>query len=496
MKTTKDTWFEDHISSLVEEQKSDRKLLKFWSRPLDTAHLAAQACVEKVHMLIGEVITHRIVVALLVPLFILYLAVRFFAGESVTMHMVHAELIGAEALYWLGLGVLSSIGFGTGLHTGTLFMIPHVYRTVRAAEACGGLDFATYPVNPFHLPDGAPTAFECLSVGDGGVDTMSLLFKVLPWMFIWGCGTAFGEIPPYAVSYAAAMRGQNTLEEDDEATNAVARFMTGMKNWTINQIKKYGFWAVFFLAAYPNAAFDMCGMACGQFLMPFWEFITATLLGKGFVKVFFQGYFFVVLFSGDSMSYILDHVGTAVPPLSTTCNTLKRFLLTTRKKFAASADAASGSEEETTALMSTLFGILVFAAVCMFVKSILEDMAQSRQEELDAKYLDEVRAKYELLHEQNGGYCHPDSEEDLFHVPHHADHTFVYLGFVLFVPYVAFILFPSNLLTVGNVVHYLVHFGVWGTLSRNLNTGADAAWNGSAGFCVGGVAALITTQLL
>lgn len=50
-------------------------------------------------------------------------------------------------------------------------------------------------------------------------------------------------------------------------------------------MQAHGFWGILLLAAYPNAAFDLCGICCGHFLMPFWEFFGATLIGKGGIKV-------------------------------------------------------------------------------------------------------------------------------------------------------------------------------------------------------------------
>lgn len=38
-------------------------------------------------------------------------------------------------------------------------------------------------------------------------------------------------------------------------------------------------------AAWPNAAFDLCGICCGHFQMPFWQFFGATFIGKALVKV-------------------------------------------------------------------------------------------------------------------------------------------------------------------------------------------------------------------
>lgn len=44
--------------------------------------------------------------------------------------------------WWLLLGVASSIGMGTGLHTFVLFLGPHVAKVTLNAYQCGNLDFA------------------------------------------------------------------------------------------------------------------------------------------------------------------------------------------------------------------------------------------------------------------------------------------------------------------------------------------------------------------
>jgi len=38
-------------------------------------------------------------------------------------------------LWWVGLGVLSSIGLGTGMHSGLLFLFPHMLK-VRLYSPC------------------------------------------------------------------------------------------------------------------------------------------------------------------------------------------------------------------------------------------------------------------------------------------------------------------------------------------------------------------------
>ena len=51
------------------------------------------------------------------------------------------------------------------------------------------------------------------------------------------------------------------------------------------------------MAAWPNAAFDLCGICCGHFQMPFWTFFGAVLAGKAGVKASSQCIFFTFLFS-------------------------------------------------------------------------------------------------------------------------------------------------------------------------------------------------------
>ncbi|KAJ1485520.1 hypothetical protein T484DRAFT_1620246, partial [Baffinella frigidus] len=48
-------------------------------------------------------------------------------------------------VWWFGLGVASSIGLGTGAHTGTLFLFPHICAFVHTAEQRGAFDFDATP---------------------------------------------------------------------------------------------------------------------------------------------------------------------------------------------------------------------------------------------------------------------------------------------------------------------------------------------------------------
>lgn len=69
-----------------------------------------------------------------------------------------------------------------------------------------------------------------------------------------------------------------------------------MKAWMIDFVEKYGFWGVLAMSAWPNAAFDLVGICCGQLNVSFWTFFIATFIGKALIKVNGQCLFFVYWF--------------------------------------------------------------------------------------------------------------------------------------------------------------------------------------------------------
>ena len=119
-------------------------------------------------------------------------------------------------MWWLGLGILSSVGLGTGMHSGMLFTFPHAFLTVKAAEQCGHLNFDS---NANMWKRDESIAFSCgPAVDASGVEAsatdevayVDVLIKVLPVFALWGIGTAVGEVPPYFVSYMARKAGRRT----------------------------------------------------------------------------------------------------------------------------------------------------------------------------------------------------------------------------------------------------------------------------------------------
>ena len=152
-------------------------------------------------------------------------------------------------------------------------------------------------------------------------------------------------------------------------------------------IENTGFWGILMLASWPNAAFDLCGICCGTFMMPFWTFFGATLIGKSLIKAPMQAAFFVMLFSPASRrsftavlfrwapSRVAEVVSVA---LTTADSTLER-------------SKESGGTSAQLALLKTVWNIVIIALMTWFVKTIIEQLAQERQQRIDAN---EINKKF------------------------------------------------------------------------------------------------------
>lgn len=180
-------------------------------------------------------------------------------------------------LMWTFLGIMSSIGLGTGFHTGIIFVIPHINNIYQTAMTCGHIEFDIYGVNKY----------QCVNYENYEPSLWEIYFKCFPAVFFWGLGTAFGEIPPYYV--ARAINDKVQFES----------YFTRMKcvlDIVVYYIKKYSFLTIMLLASWPNATFDMCGMACGFYRVSIGIFLGATIIGKAFIKAPIQLYMFLKYF--------------------------------------------------------------------------------------------------------------------------------------------------------------------------------------------------------
>ena len=142
---------------------------------------------------------------------------------------------GIYACYWIGLGVLSSVGFGSGLHTFILYLGPHIAKVVLVANECNALP--EYLPSRWKFDHFAP----CRQVSDQANQsplTFFALYKaVFLEAFLWGAGTALGELPPYFVARAASQAGGPT-EEIESVLDSFDDGETGMSKKSCYQKSK------------------------------------------------------------------------------------------------------------------------------------------------------------------------------------------------------------------------------------------------------------------
>ena len=194
------------------------------------------------------------------------------------------------------------------MHSGVVFLFPHIYKVCMAADVCNTLSFQT---NVF-MRDGPAEGLSLLPIGNVGempgyceceADELAAsvafwprVFGVMSACVLWGAGTALGEVPPYFLARKAARGGHKTELLEEEAHSSM-QTLEAMKKWMIDVVERYGFVAVFLFASWPNAFFDLCGLCCGAIQMPFFTFFSAVFLGKAIVKVGLQAMFFVMVFT-------------------------------------------------------------------------------------------------------------------------------------------------------------------------------------------------------
>lgn len=300
------------MENLRSKLAEERQNIKLTAAPITTVRLFTISAAEFLIYGLRKVLTSMYTWLLALPLLAGYFYLKLVyapelfeapvCGVKQGAPLWQFELAIYEASWWIILGVLSSVGFGTGLHSGMMFLFPHVLQVVTAAESCGTTEglIAWYQ---------HPCKLDCSTTSgpDDTVTFFNLWCKVTIPCMLWGFGTAVGELPPYLVSKAARQSGSTDEEFAKEMEDAKSKtdVFNRMKLWTVNFTEQHGFLGIFLLASWPNAAFDMCGMCCGYLLMPFWTFFIATALGKGLVKVNGQAVVFVNLFGSAAFEVLL-----------------------------------------------------------------------------------------------------------------------------------------------------------------------------------------------
>ena len=286
--------------------------------------------------------------------------------------------------YWLFLGILSSIGLGSGVNTGLLFLFPFITKITLTAVYCGHTNFHIYGENEFQCEkiDAQPSLF-------------MIFLKVIYCVLCWGVGTAIGEIPPYYIARNTRLSGKTI----DLSYINQSNIMKYINEKMIIFIKKHGFYTVLFFASWPNMLFDACGIACGYCLISFQEFFSATLIGKAFIKspaqALFLIYMIIQALNNESLEFLPEILRNFIKSLTerekgksinesyinvdinnniSNINNIDNLL---------NKNDISGITIHS--LIYYIWNFIVMSIFLYFIKNLIETVAQSQYEKLNIK---------------------------------------------------------------------------------------------------------------
>ncbi|KAK4425689.1 Vacuole membrane protein KMS1 [Sesamum alatum] len=222
------------------------------------------------------------------------------------------------ALWWVALGVASSIGLGSGLHTFVLYLGPHIALFTIKAIQCGRADIKSALYDTIQLKRGPSwLGKDCADFGPPlfhtshgeRVPLSSILPQVQLEAILWGLGTALGELPPYFISRAARLSGGtvDTMELDASSTENdgfISARLNQLKRWFLSHAQYLNFFTILVLASVPNPLFDLAGIMCGQFGIPFWNFFLATTIGKAIIKTHIQTVFIICVCNNQLLDWM------------------------------------------------------------------------------------------------------------------------------------------------------------------------------------------------
>jgi vacuole membrane protein 1 len=370
------------LSLLESRQRAEREKLVVWRRPVATLRLLLLASAEYVHSIWLAMWRHLgFTMSCASALALCALVYAVDGAHQAAVGLIEFYLV-EVFLWWCTLGVLSSVGLGTGLHTFMLYLGPFIAKVTMTATECGSLDFDTHGDSSFLCRDDDDNNGRH---DDDVVTFWGILGKVQLAAIIWGFGTAAGELPPYFVARAARLARQRhaELEEVDGETGLLG----SMKRWVATHLKDLGFFGIALFASIPNPLFDLAGLTCGHVGVPFWTFFGATVLGKAIVKVHLQAAFVITMFNVQYLARLVDTLESLLGALGVDAD-LAASLAKQRAKFHRDpgqmhaddvAAAAQGKHP-----LAIAWDMFLFVAIGYFLLSIAHSLAQNHQAKLDA----------------------------------------------------------------------------------------------------------------
>ncbi|XP_047317492.1 vacuole membrane protein KMS1 [Impatiens glandulifera] len=402
------------IDGIHAKHQKDLENLTLTTQPLKTLKYFCLAIMSYVEKSVVYILAHGGWLLLLsIPVLILAIFLLTVNGP----HEKHVEELCQYlqfGLWWVALGVASSIGLGSGLHTFVLYLGPHVAFFTLKAMQCGRVNLKNGLYDTIQLKRGpswldkdcsefGPPLFS--SSHGSRVPLGSILPQVQVEAVLWGIGTALGELPPYFISKAAQISGSKieAMEEFESSSTgddgAIASCLIKMKRWLLSHSQYLNFFTILVLASIPNPLFDLAGIMCGQFGIPFWEFFLATLFGKAIIKTHIQTVFIILVCNNQLLDWIeneLIWVFSFIPGLSAILPNLISKLHAAREKYMATPSPVPSNMKVKKwwgISFTSIWNTIVCLMIMNFLLKIVTSTAQRHLKKQQELHLDGVKKK-------------------------------------------------------------------------------------------------------
>eukprot|EP01116_Phalansterium_solitarium_P025732 TRINITY_DN9986_c0_g1_i1.p1 TRINITY_DN9986_c0_g1~~TRINITY_DN9986_c0_g1_i1.p1 ORF type:complete len:405 (+),score=111.41 TRINITY_DN9986_c0_g1_i1:95-1309(+) len=367
---------EERLKAFRAQQLINRQKVTLFRAPFRTLRIFTIVAFRYTRDALYFVLSHQKLVTLFAFLSALLALAYYLPGEH-QQQLRYFETTLALGGWWVLLGILSSVGLGSGLHTFMLYLGPFIAKVTMAAYECRSLDFDTYGANSFICPEGAAVT---------AVTMFNILRKVQFEALLWGAGTAIGELPPYFVARAAALAGQKDDEIEEELAAHPNSYMPRIKARLHALLLRFGFFGILLFASIPNPLFDLAGVTCGHFLVPFATFFGATFIGKALVKAHIQTVFVITIFNQSLLDYLILTIERSFPSFQ---GKIDAFVQGEKKKFHGGAHVPGHDSKGVLARMWDVFLIIM---LLYFLVSIINSSVQSYLAEQDAKQIEQIEA--------------------------------------------------------------------------------------------------------
>lgn len=405
---------DNSASGLLDKQNRELEHLSLTNQPLKTVKFFGLAVLKCLQQFSVNAIKCSLVVILLAAAGGIFLLTRGGAYEETLQPVQEIVSYLRFGLWWLVLGVASSIGLGSGLHTFVLYLGPHIALFTIKSVSCGRVDIKSAPYDTIQLRSGpswldkdcsefGPPLFSLPGVR---VPLTSILNQVQLEAILWGIGTALGELPPYFISRAACISGSDgeLMEDLDSASKEdsgiISNHLKQIKKWLISNRQYLNFFTILLLASVPNPLFDLAGIMCGQFGIPFWKFFTATLIGKAIIKTHIQTAFIISVCNNQLLDLIenqLVRVLGLIPGFASFLpNLISKLHIAKEKYMAASPPVSSVKAKKWDLSLGSVWNTVVWLMLLNFSAKIVNTTAKGylrEQQEKELAALEKNRAR-------------------------------------------------------------------------------------------------------